>query len=565
MSTKAKKSIPITVGSVLLFCLMVLQAPLAFALPQVIGAFNGLFFRNSEVLLDNDGDGLVSVGDVFWGTVNLNQIVAPTTADGQTGPQIWPGVAPLEVTAYFAIEVVDVHLPGTPAPPNHPISAASATIGTIIYGAVEAGDPNGILAPGEVMRVYEDANIDYNDATQGSALATATDGALRWSLGVDAGYWYTLSPLVPLGSGDVGETFSGLHVIIDGGDIFGLVNDPNEDYSSDAGVAGGLNVSFWFNTEIFGLPLNPTRTVGPNEPMHFGSNDPGVYFPRSEEEVGACRMTGGNATVSPAIGFDGTDTWAYDFDATAENFATGYWITTGGQINAPSGNTPPAGHWVHAQHGGAEGNFSFHAGTSSAPDGTEISTVECADPGWCVQARCAGFKQLFWTGIGNFANQHFDAVFPGCEVVPTRGNVGTQHFVRVMIGDFGENDRPTREAALQDADPATCNWFDKLQGAGYPGPPGPYTAADAVFLDSAADPKFGDKGGQVCDKCPDYYQIEIHCTTDPASAVIYDFQGFLESGNYQIHPETGTQCPVTEELVPELFQTTTTKGKGHNK
>jgi len=283
----------------------------------------------------------------------------------------------------------------------------------------------------------------------------------------------------------------------------------------------------------------------------FGAN---IWAPFTPFEVGACRMTGGNATVSPAIGVDGLDTWTYDYTAPSEeSFDTGFWITTGGQINAPSGNQPPSGHWEHTQHGGAEGNFSFHAGTSSAPDGTQISTVECNDPGWCVQARCAPFKQLFWTGIGNFANQHFGAVFPGCNVV--KGNRGTQHYVRVMIGDFGENDRPTRELSLVDENPETCDWFDRLQDAGYDGPPGPFDAASAVFLDSAPDDHFGYKGGQVCDKCPDYYQIEIHCTTDPGSDVIYSFQGFLQHGNYQIHPETGEQCPATEELVPELFTT----------
>jgi hypothetical protein len=273
-------------------------------------------------------------------------------------------------------------------------------------------------------------------------------------------------------------------------------------------------------------------------------------------------MTGGNATVSPTIGFDGLDTWTYDYTGPQEeSFDTGFWITTGGQINAPSGNQPPSGHWEHTQHGGAEGNFSFHVGTSSAPEGTQISTVECNDPGWCVQARCAPFKQLFWTGIGNFANQRFDAVFPEeCEV--KKGNKGTQHFVRVMIGDFGENDRPTREASLIDADPDTCNWFDKLKDAGFPEPPGPWNASDAVFLDSEPDDQFGDKGGQLCDKCPDYYQIEIHCTTDPGSAVIYQFAGFLQHGNYQLHPATGDQCPAIEELVPELFES---KGGGKKK
>jgi len=301
---------------------------------------------------------------------------------------------------------------------------------------------------------------------------------------------------------------------------------------------------------LFSLTAVAEVTLGPGSIQSFGGR---IWAPVPPVEVGACRMTGGNATVSPAIGFDGLDTWTYDYTGPQEeSFDGGFWITTGGQINAPSGNQPPSGHWEHTQHGGAEGNFSFHAGTSSAPAGTQISTVECNDPGWCVQARCAPFKQLFWTGIGNFANQHFDAVFPGCDV--RKGNKGTQHFVRVMIGDFGENDRPTREESLVDADPETCNWFDKLKAAGFTGPPGPFDAASAVFLDSALDDQFGDKGGLVCDKCPDYYQIEIHCTTDPVSDVIYEFAGFLQHGNYQIHPATGDQCPAIEPLVPELFE-----------
>jgi hypothetical protein len=41
------------------------------------------------------------------------------------------------------------------------------------------------------------------------------------------------------------------------------------------------------------------------------------------------------------------------------------------------------------------------------------------------------------------------------------------------------------------------------------------------------------------------------------------FYGYLESGNYQIHPETGEQCPASPELAPELFQKS--KGKGKNK
>jgi len=313
----------------------------------------------------------------------------------------------------------------------------------------------------------------------------------------------------------------------------------------------------------FSLTAVAKVTLGPNRSQSFGAL---IYAHVPPVEVGACRMTGGNATVSPAIGFDGLDTWTYEYDGVSEeSFDTGFWITTGGQINAPSGNQPPSGHWEHTQHGGAEGNFSFHAGTSSAPDGTQISTVECNDPGWCVQARCAPFKQLFWTGIGNFANQHFEAVFPGCDVVPAKPNKGgTLHFVRVMIGDFGENDRPTREASLVDENPETCDWFDKLKAAGYEGPPGPFDASSAVFLDSALDDQFGDKGGQLCDKCPDYYQIEIYCdeSPEPGDIPIYTFEGFLQHGNYQLHPATGEQCPATEEFVPELFES---KGGGKKK
>lgn len=260
---------------------------------------------------------------------------------------------------------------------------------------------------------------------------------------------------------------------------------------------------------------------------------------------GSCRMTGGNVTVSPALGDDGLETWSYEF----KSLDLGEYITTGGQIGAPSGGIP-RGHWTHTQHGGAAGSFTFHSGTSSAPDGTEISSIECADPGWCVQARCAPFKQIFWTGIGNFASQHYNGAFDEGVVVPGGPNKGgTLHYYRAMVGDFGENNRPTREI------PGQCSWV----------PPGPYDASEAVALyNYGPDPKFGDKNGQICDTCPDYYQIEIHATVDPSSAVIYEFYGFVEGGNYQIHPRTGEQCPAEPDLVPELF-TKTNPGKavGH--
>lgn len=292
-------------------------------------------------------------------------------------------------------------------------------------------------------------------------------------------------------------------------------------------------------------------TSGGNADFLFQSDANSSFEIIERQVVGSCRMTGGNVTVVPMEDILGYPTWDYEFNTlNAEEQIDNFWVTTGGQIGAPSGGDP-RGHWTHTHHGGAVGGFGFHSGTSSAPEGTEISTIECADPGWCVQARCAPFKQIFWTGIGAFAFQHFTAVFPVDTVIPYKNKNdknASLHFYEAMVGDFGENDRPTRE------EPGECEWFEKLQDAGYDGPPGPYTAADAVTLDSIQDPKFGDKGGQICDKCPDYYQIRIHATENPGSDVIYEFKGFVEGGNYQIHPETGAQCPATEELVPELFE-----------
>jgi hypothetical protein len=134
------------------------------------------------------------------------------------------------------------------------------------------------------MNIYEDGNIDFNDSSQALALATAADGALLGSFAMPTpstdSYWYGLNPLVPPGSGDVGESFAGL---VEGSDpfpwTFGPVNDPNEDYSSNAGVAGGVSVDFWFNSEIFGL--GTLGTANEATLMHFGSNDPGVFMPVS--------------------------------------------------------------------------------------------------------------------------------------------------------------------------------------------------------------------------------------------------------------------------------------------
>jgi len=42
--------------------------------------------------------------------------------------------------------------------------------------------------------------------------------------------------------------------------------------------------------------------------------------------------------------------------------------------------------------------------------------------------------------------------------------------------------------------------------------------------------------------CPDWYEIEIHCTADPASPVAYKVAHFIREGNFQLHPPVGTSC-----------------------
>lgn len=236
-----------------------------FAYPVFFGDYNGLFFNNAEVLLDKDGSGSVSIGDTFWGTVQLQQIKAPTDPSGTGGGTIWfpgGGFGTVEVTGYFATDVTGILLPPFGADPGNP---------TIVLGA-PAIDPNGILAGGEVLRLFEDTAVDYNDSTQALALATATDGTLHSSLGLTGGYWYTVAPIVPPGSGDVGVSFAGLNYIIS---PFATVpvNDPNEGFS-------GLSVDVFFNSEIGSLGNFGGASSGTK--MHFFSNDPAVYKPIPE-------------------------------------------------------------------------------------------------------------------------------------------------------------------------------------------------------------------------------------------------------------------------------------------
>ena len=90
-----------------------------------------------------------------------------------------------------------------------------------------------------------------------------------------------------------------------------------------------------------------------------------------------------------------------------------------------------------------------------------------------------------------------------------------------------------------------CDWFAN-------GGPSGFDVSEVVLLNDppVPDDQFGYKGGQVCDKCNDYYKIEIYCGDGrpaaeggtPKGDPIYTFADYIDGGNFQIHPETGEQC-----------------------
>ena len=593
-----------------ILCLMIGVGMMASpAGADVIGlGINEIHFYNYETLFtpvewDTQGNvtkykevdftGLVSTiepGDILLGIIGVQDVIT-------NGSLYWVFSAADQLSGVFAQKVAEV------IPPDNGVPAGNPTPGGNQYDIINDWDnqPRIIfeaanttatfetltnetftlgllgLAGNEMIALYHDTGATPLE-TNGSIvddIAKATDGSLWATFGYnvggeagmtdnqpagdsdDNGYYYSYTSLFGLPVNDfVGESWAGLDAIQNntGYPLSPSLNDPGEG-EMDVVIAGLANALF-LSSEFEMYPGWLGSGMG-TSPWVFASNDPAWLHVVEYQEVGTCRMTGGQNRVIPAVGIDGLDTWGYEFE---QLDGDGY-VTTGGQIGAPSGGIP-RGHWTHQQHGGPVGSFTFHSGTKSAPKETEISTIECADPGWCVQARCAPFKQIFWTGIGNFHWKDFAADLPCADADKKKP---TLHFYRAMVGDFGENKRPTREDALVDENPETCDWFARLQAAGWPGPPGPYDASLAVFLGSEPDEQFGDKGGQICDMCPDFYQIEIHCTTDPNSEIIYTFEGFIDGGNYQIHPETGQQCPATPELVPELFESTKKVPPGQNK
>jgi hypothetical protein len=172
----------------------------------------------------------------------------------------------------------------------------------------------------------------------------------------------------------------------------------------------------------------------------------------------------------------------------------------GGQAGAPTADPPqPYGEWTHHQKNGSYGKFIFHAGTASAPKDTEIDFIVCSDPCNCDPARSAPAKQIHFGGVGSFKN--------GTKPAGDDGGDNLNWFT-VYIADLGE---PGNKNLTDEDDPAKC----------------PQDGHE-----SSPD------GAAKCE-CADFYRIQIHADRTAGSAVIYEVDGYLHGGNFQIHPAVG--------------------------
>jgi hypothetical protein len=243
---------------------------------------------------------------------------------------------------------------------------------------------------------------------------------------------------------------------------------------------------------------------------------------RDGDAVG-CRVTGGGndtAGIDPAGGWDGS--LAEGTSKRQNNTVNRY--TFGGQAGANTGQQPqPKGEWTHHQQSGPDGSFLFHAGTASAPPGTEIDVIVCSDEGYCSPARPAPNKQIDFAGVGTFRNIK-NPSSPLASVVPG----DSYHWFEVHIEDLGEpgNESPPK------GKPKNNPCLNGGSGTdAFADPP--------VFLNANCG-------------CADFYRIRIYEGVTPAfdpvtgevtnvnkTNVIYEVAGYIDGGNLQIHPPTG--------------------------
>jgi len=212
--------------------------------------------------------GNVFAGDLFVGILNVQNIQDGSLTDS------YNSVAGNRFTGYFVQQVV---------------SATGGVTGTITLGTA-AVDPFGILAAGEMFRLYSNMPGFTAGGTLASSIASATTGGTFWgSLGLGSeGYAYTLTNLtLPVNQSGT-EAYLALDIMVKGpgytaGDLR-KINDFNEDIVG--GTVANPSAQLCSLAEIATPGISCTDIVGTSEieansafgtgasPWIFASNDP---------------------------------------------------------------------------------------------------------------------------------------------------------------------------------------------------------------------------------------------------------------------------------------------------
>jgi hypothetical protein len=426
-------------------------------------------------------------------------------------------------------------------------------------------DAQCISGPGKAyfdFRIFTAGDPELNPDGNAFVWGFQEPGVNKWSVAAGTQQWNAcLNDFYPAGwdSDDVDfEPLSAEIKLTTGGNAtvaFYLLSAEttcrSQDYTlfiNDSPVANGnvknLSIGKYLVFDIEGLPeegstirLETKEITGGNDSTYCGivqselaenSFVNGIFVdgtdacaPPPPEAVG-CRFTGGLNDV-----FD---------TGNGENH-----YRAGGQAGANTALQPqPKGEWTHRQQKGPAGKFTFHAGTASAPLGSEIDVIRCSDPGGCKPSGDppSPAKQLDFDGIGTFKNigtkngNRIPDFVGTANVSVGHGNKnfdGTLHWFEVNIDDLGEPGNTNPKKNPGDANPELC----PVNG-------------------------FGEKGDQELAECScsDFYRITIYDGVDAKTVprnpdgsidkanmntedVIYEVWGYIDGGNLQLHHLTG--------------------------
>jgi hypothetical protein len=216
--------------------------------------------------------GNIQVGDRFAGIINVQNI----DANGGTVYFSAPGNL---FTGYFVQEVAAVIPAGADPSGEGHITLTTAAV-----------DPFGIVAAGEMFRLFSDVAVFETNGTTFQDITLATSGTFWASLGLGAeGFAYTHSDLAAIINASDTESFLGVDIVLTGpGYNLGTLEKVNDINESEV---GGVTAAFVCSpaelanplircTDIIAsseLELNPGFAAG-TSPWIFRSNDPFSLF-----------------------------------------------------------------------------------------------------------------------------------------------------------------------------------------------------------------------------------------------------------------------------------------------